>query len=97
MEKQKYMYLVAMTIQKTDRDIVFVGEHEADRDAQKVFQKVIDFYLNSRIAGIDSSSTLKYITSSKLGESTWNGATLGFIYHRQEQGGSITRLLIRLT
>ena len=32
-EKQKYMYLVAMTILKTDRGIVFVGQHEVDRDA----------------------------------------------------------------
>ena len=37
------MYLVAMTILKTDRGIVFVGHHETDRDAQKVFDKVIDF------------------------------------------------------
>ena len=41
-EKQKYMYLVDMTILKTDRGIVFVGQHETDRDAQKVFEKVIN-------------------------------------------------------
>ena len=84
-EKQKYMYLVAMTILKTDRGIVFVGQHETDRDAQKVFEKVINFYLHSRTADIDASSTLKYITSAKLGEGTWNGTTVGFISHWQEQ------------
>ena len=84
-EKQKYMYLVAMTILKTDRGIVFVGQHEADRDAQQVFRKVIDFYLHSRTADIDASATLKYITSAKLGEGTWNGTTVGFISHWQEQ------------
>ena len=45
-EKQKYMYLVAMTILKTDRGTVFVGQHETDRDAQQVFKKVINFYLH---------------------------------------------------
>ena len=85
LEKQKYMYLVAMTILKTDRGIVFVGEHEVDRDAQQVFKKVIDFYLHSRTADIDASASLKYITSAKLGEGTWNGTTVGFISHWQEQ------------
>ena len=75
------MYLVAMTILKTDRGIVFVGQHEVDRNAQQVFKKVINFYLHSRTAEIDTSSTLKYITSSKLGEGTWNGTTVGFISH----------------
>ena len=84
-EKQKYMYLVAMTILKTDRGIVFVGQHETDRDAQKVFKKVIEFYLHSRTADIDASASLKYITSAKLGEGTWNGTTVGFISHWQEQ------------
>ena len=74
-----------MTILKTDHGIVFVGQHEADRDEQKVFQKVIDFYLHSRTSDIDASSTLKYITSAKLGEGTWNGTTVGFISHWQEQ------------
>ena len=79
------MYLVAMTTLKTDRGIVFVGEHEHDRDAQKVFEKVINFYLHSRTADIDASSTLKYITSAKLGEGSWNGTTVAFISHWQEQ------------
>ena len=74
-----------MTILKTDCGIVFVGQHESDRDAQKVFQKVIDFYLHFRTADIDASYTLKYITSSKLGEATWNGTAVGFISHWQEQ------------
>ena len=84
-EKQKYMYLVAMTILKTDRGIVFVGQHEVDRDAQQVFKKVINFYLHSRTADIDASAILKYITSAKLGEGTWKGTTVGFISHWQEQ------------
>ena len=84
-EKQKYMYLVAITILKTDRGIVYVGQHEADRDAQKVFEKVLNFYLNSRTADIDTDATLKYITSAKLGSGHWNGTSVAFISHWQEQ------------
>ena len=54
-------------------------------EAQKLFEKVINFYLHSRTANIDASRTLKYITSAKLGEGTWNGTTVGFISHWQEQ------------
>ena len=80
-EKQKYMYLVTMKILKTDRGIVFVGQHKADRDAKQVFKKIINFLLHSRKADIDTSSTLNYIISAKLGEATWNGTTFGFISH----------------
>ena len=74
-----------MTIQKPYFGIVFVGQHEVDRDAQKIFEKVINFYLHSRTADIDASSMLKYITSAKLGEGTWNGTTVAFISHWQKQ------------
>lgn len=84
-EKQKYMYLVAMTMLKTDRGTIFLGKHEDDRDAQKVFEKFINFYLHSRTSDIDSSSSIKYITSEKLGEGTWNVTTVVFISHWQEQ------------
>ena len=40
-EKQKYMYQVADRILQTDRGIVFVGQHETDFDAQKVFAKTL--------------------------------------------------------
>ena len=84
-EKQQYMYHVADTILKTDRGIVFVGEHEVDQDAQKVFQKTFDFYLKSRVADIESSDILTYITSAKFGVGTWKGNAVGFISHWQEQ------------
>ena len=38
------MYHVDDTILQTDRGIVFVGENEEDQDAQKVFQKLFNFY-----------------------------------------------------
>ena len=46
------MYSIADTILQTDRGIVFVGQHEHDHDAQQVFAKLINYYLNSRNADI---------------------------------------------
>ena len=80
-ENQKYMYLVAITILKTDRGIVYVGQHEADGDKQKVFEKVLNFYLNSRKAEFDEDTTLRYITFTKLGSGYWNGTSVAFISH----------------
>ena len=40
---------------------------------------------SSRTADIDYSSSLKYITSAKLVEGTWNRTIVGFISQWQEQ------------
>ena len=84
-EKQQYMYLVAMIILKHDRGIFFVRQNEVNRDTQQVFKNVINYYLHSSTADIGDSAILKYITSAKLGEDTWNGTTVGFISQWQDQ------------
>ena len=75
------MYLVAINILQTDRCVIFVGQHEADRNVQKVFEKVITFYTDSRNSDIDSTDILKYITSASLGTGTWNRTIVSFISH----------------
>ena len=75
------MYLVAINILQTDRGVVFVGQHETDRDAQIVFDTVITFYTDSRNSDIDSTDILKYITSARLGTGNWNRTTVSFISH----------------
>jgi NO-binding membrane sensor protein with MHYT domain len=44
-------------------------------DAQKVYQKLKAYHLQSTKAKMESSVILLYITSSRLGEGTWNGTT----------------------
>ena len=73
--------MVAINILHKDRGVVFVVQHEADRDAQKVFEKVITFYNDSRNSYIDSTDVLKYITLAILGTGTCNGTTVSFISH----------------
>ena len=92
-EKQKYMYAVAVKIIKTDIGIEYVGAHEHDKDAQKVFSKVFHHYLHSRTADIDSSQQLKYITSAKFGSDSWNGTAVSFISHWKEQVRSYNKLV----
>ena len=80
-EKQKYMYAVAVIILQTDIGIEQVGTHEKILDAQKVFSSVLNHYLKSRTADIDSSDVLTYITSAKLDDGRWNGKPVGFLTH----------------
>jgi hypothetical protein len=80
-EKQKYVYAVLEAKVLTDRGKSIVREHEADFDAQKVYEKLVDHHLRSTKAMIESSTLLSYITSARLGTGEWNGTTEGFITH----------------
>lgn len=43
----KNMYTVFDMTIKTDQGIDFVRQHEGDKDAQKVYEKIIEYYLRS--------------------------------------------------
>ena len=83
-EKQIYMYSIADTILQTDSGIVFVRQHKHDHDDQKVFVKLINYYLNSRIIDTESNDLLQYVTSTKFGQVKWRGTTIIFISHWEE-------------
>ena len=85
LEQKKYMYAVFEHILLTDQGKAIIREHELDRDAQKVYAKVIDFYLASTTAAMTSSDLLSYITSARLGNGTWRGNTQSFILHWIDQ------------
>ena len=84
-EKQKYMYAILEQKVLTDRGKGFVRDHEADYNAQKVYQKLVDHHLKSTKAMIDSSTIQSYITSVRLGNGMWKGTTEGFIIHWENQ------------
>ena len=87
------MYQVADRILQTDRGVVFVGQHEVDFDAQKVFAKTLGYYLESRTADIDASDHLTYITTAKFNPTTWNGTAVGFISNWQEKVRTYNKLV----
>jgi hypothetical protein len=84
-EKQKYVYAVLESKVLTDRGKAFIRDHEHDFDAQKAYQKLKAYHLQSTKAKMESSAILSYITSSRLGEGTWNGTTEAFIINWQNQ------------
>ena len=84
-EKQKYLYAVLESKVLTDRGKALIRDHEHDFDAQTVYQKLKAYHLQSTKAKMESSVILSYITSSRLGEGTWNGTTEAFIINWQNQ------------
>jgi hypothetical protein len=84
-EKQKYIYAVLESKVLTDRGKAIIRDHEHDFDAQQAYQKIKSYHLKSTKAKMESSVILSYITSSKLGDGTWNGTTEAFIINWQNQ------------
>ena len=84
-EKQKYIYAVLESKVLTDRGKAIIRDHEHDFDAQKAYQKIKSYHLKSTKAKMESSTILSYITSTKLGDGTWNGTTEAFIINWQNQ------------
>ena len=63
----------------TDRGKAIIRDHEHDFDAQKAYKKIRNYHLKSTKTKMESLVLLSYITSSKLGDGTWNGDTEVFI------------------
>jgi hypothetical protein len=84
-EKQKNLYAVLESNVLTNRGKTLIRDHEHDFDAQKVYQKLKAYHLRSTKAKMESSVILSYITSSRLGEGTWNGTTKSIIINWQNQ------------
>ena len=60
-----------------------VREHERDYNFQSVHQKLNSFHTESTNNRVSSSTTLSYITSSKI--ESWKGTIEAFIFHWQDQ------------
>ncbi len=83
--KQKYMYAVFERVLQTDKGKALVRSHEADANAQKIFDELCKDAFRSTHSSIDSSRLLSYITSVRIGDGHWNGTAHSFILHWQEQ------------
>jgi hypothetical protein len=84
-EKQKYMYAVFERTLLSDKGKALVREHTADFNAQAVYKEICAYALKSTKATLDSSTMLTYITSSRLGDSTWKSGTHAYLLHWQDQ------------
>ena len=84
-EKQKFMYAVFERTLQTDQGKAFVRGHETDFDAQAIYRGLVEYSLKSTKASLDTSTTLAYITSAKVGDGSWKGTSQAFILHWQDQ------------
>jgi len=84
-EKQKYMYAVFERTLLTDTGKAAVRKHFKKGNAQKIFAEVSAAATKSTEASLASTGLMTYITTTRLGDGTWNGPSHGFIMHWQEQ------------
>ena len=84
-EKQKYVFAVLESKVLTDKGKSIVRQYEATFDAQLAYKGLVDHHLKSTKAMIDSASILSYITSSKIGQSDWQGTAESYIINWQNQ------------
>ena len=79
------MYAVFESVLKTDTGKSIVCVHHDTYDAQKVYEELEAYALQSTKASMDGSDLLTYITTASLGTSDWSGITHAFILHWKDQ------------
>jgi hypothetical protein len=82
-EKQKYVYAVLESKVQIDRRKAIIWDINIAFDAHKAYQKIKAYHLQSIKSKMVSSVIISYITSSKLGNGTWNGTIEVFIWQNQ--------------
>ena len=66
---------------QTDKGKALIRLHTDNLDAQKVFSALKIYGDKSISAKINASDLLIYVTSSKINDGTWRGASTGYIGH----------------
>ena len=84
-EMQIYMYAVLDKTVLTDKGQEIVRKYHDKRDARAVYVELLEHHRNSNKAKLNANTLLTYLTTTKLGSSTWRGNTENFIIHFLEQ------------
>jgi hypothetical protein len=92
-EKKKYLYAILESKVETAKGKAIIRKHESTFDAQKAYEELQEYHLNSTKASLISVKILVYITSAKIGNGSWHGTSENFILNWQEK----IRLYERLT
>ena len=83
--QNEYMYSVFIKTLLTDKGRELICLHESDFNAQAIFSALITFYTSNVVGQDKQSQLLSYLTTTRLGNGTWNGTTHAFVLHFQEQ------------
>jgi hypothetical protein len=84
-EKKKYLYAILESQVETAKGKAIIRNHKSTFDAQKAYEELQEYYLNSTKASLSSVKILGYITSAKIGDGSWHGTSENFILNWQEQ------------
>ncbi len=84
-EQQKYMFSVFEKTLKTQNGLNILRSHHNNSDAQQVWKELCQKYVKSTRADIQAGNLMTYISSAKLGDSSWKGTTEDFIIHWENQ------------
>eukprot|EP00428_Durinskia_dybowskii_P065497 CAMPEP_0170380102 /NCGR_PEP_ID=MMETSP0117_2-20130122/13694_1 /TAXON_ID=400756 /ORGANISM="Durinskia baltica, Strain CSIRO CS-38" /LENGTH=119 /DNA_ID=CAMNT_0010635579 /DNA_START=2 /DNA_END=358 /DNA_ORIENTATION=+ len=66
-------------------------DNEGTHDAQQLFLELSEHALTSTFTIITATELLSYVTTAALGCNTWNGTTMAFVLHWEEQVRSYER------
>ena len=83
--KNNFMHSVFIHTLQTDKGKSIVREHERNRDAQKVCEKIKAHCTSSTGAAIASSKKLECAVMARLNTSNWSGTTHGFLLHWKQK------------
>ena len=84
-EKQIFVYSVFNRVLQTPKSHLILAEHEATRDAQKVYAEFSEFCTKSTRAKTDASNLLRWIMAAKYDTAKFKGRTHDFITYWQNQ------------
>ena len=84
-EQQRYLFAVFVRTLLTDKGKAIVRQYKDDYDAQRIYKDMVEYASHSTQAILDASSILRYLTSVRIDDGTWNGTTEKFVLHWQEQ------------
>jgi hypothetical protein len=84
-EKKKYLYAILKSKVETAKGKAIIRKNKSTFDAQKEYEKLQEYHLNSTKASLSSVKILGYITSAKIGNGSWHGTSENFILNWQEQ------------
>ena len=79
------MYAVYYNVLKSDKGKELICLYASTSDAQAMFSNLVQHHTTSTLGKDRLTDLLKYITTTRLGDGTWNGTTHAFVLHYQHQ------------
>ena len=83
--QQNYMYAVFECTMLMDTGKTFICKFESTADAQAIYKAMVEYSQESAQASIDSSTILRYVASTHIGDGSWRGTSRAFVLNWMDQ------------